>query len=61
MGPELAIKWGRRLVYVVLFITFLIAYGSFHHAFTYTFIGSILCLMFTLLFFLKDENWEEDE
>jgi hypothetical protein len=60
MGPEEVIKWGRRLIYVVLFIALVIVYGSFHLPYTYTFLGAVLCLVFTLLFFLKEENWTEE-
>jgi hypothetical protein len=61
MGPEIAIKWGRRLVYVMLFISFLIVYGNFTNPITFTFLGSILCLLITGLFLLKDENWTEED
>jgi hypothetical protein len=54
------IKWGRRTLYVVLFIAFLIVYGRWDVPFTYTFLGSVLCLVIPLLFFLKDENWEDE-
>ena len=61
MGPDDVIKWGRRVLYVVLFISLLVVYGSFDNPITYTFLGSIVCLIIPVLFLLKDENWEEEE
>ena len=61
MGPQTVIRWGRRLIYVVLFISFLIVYGNFHNPITFTFLGSIVCLIIPVLFLLKDENWTEDD
>jgi hypothetical protein len=60
MGPEEIIKWGRRLIYVLLFIALFVVYGSFHLPYTYTFLGSIVCLIIPVLFCLKDENWTEE-
>lgn len=59
-GPELALKWGRRTLYLVLFISLFIVYGSLNEPITFTFLGSVLCLIIPLLFFLKDENWQEE-
>jgi len=61
MGPEIAIRWGRRVLYVVLFISLVIVYGNFTNPLSYTFLGSILCLILPVLFFLKDENWTEKD
>ncbi|MHC4737069.1 MAG: hypothetical protein ACYTDW_21865 [Planctomycetota bacterium] len=61
MGPKTVITWGRRSLYVVLFISFLIVYGNFHNPITFTFLGSMLCLIIPILFFLKDENWPEED
>jgi len=62
MGPQEIIKWGRRTLYLVLFISLMMVYGSLDKPITYTFLGSIICLILPVLFLLKDENWtEEDE
>lgn len=61
LGPEKIIKLGRWLIYVLLFISFLVVYGSFHIPITYTFLGSIVCLIIPVLFLLKEENWTEEE
>lgn len=58
MEPEIAIKWGERLLYVVLFISLLVVFGRFDRIVTYTFLGSVLCLILPVLFFLKDEDTE---
>jgi len=61
MGPQTVIQWGRRLLYVMLFISFVMVYGSWDKPWTYTFLGSILCLIIPLLFFLQDDKWEEED
>lgn len=61
MGPMTAIRWGRRLIYLVLFISFLVIYGHWDNPLTYTFLGSIVCLLIPLLFMLRDENWQEED
>ena len=60
MGPEIVIRWGRRLLYVILFISLLVAYGNWDSPRTYTFLGSVLCIIMPLLFFLQDDKWEEE-
>lgn len=56
--PATVIKWGRGLLYIVIFISFLIVYGRWNDPTTYTFLGSVLCLIIPMLFFLKDEQQE---
>lgn len=50
------IKWGRRLLYLLLFISFFVVYGSLGDPITYTFLGSMICLVIPVLFFLKDDS-----
>ena len=61
MGPLTVIKWGRRLIYLVIFISLIVVYGNWHNPRTYTFLGSILCLLIPLLFLLKDEDLQEKD
>ena len=61
MGPKTVIQWGRRLLYVILFISLLVAYGNWDKPTTYTFLGSVLCIIMPLLFFLQDDKWEDEE
>ena len=49
------IRWGTRLLYVVLFISFLVACGNWGVPITYIFLGSIVCLILPVLFFLNDD------
>lgn len=55
MGPEIAIKWGTRLLYVEIFIVLFMALGSFDNPRVFTWIGGIVCLCVTALFFVKEE------
>lgn len=61
MGPQTVIKWGRRTLYLVLFISFLVVFGNFDKPYTYTFLGSIIALIIPLLFSLRDEDLEEED
>ena len=49
------IRWGTRLLYVVLFITFLVVCGNWGVPYTYIFLGSVMCLILPVLFFLNDD------
>lgn len=49
------IRWGTRLLYVMLFISFLVACGYWSVLNTYLFIGSVVCLILPALFFLNDD------
>lgn len=57
--PETIIKLGTFLLYVMLFLSFLLAYGKFDRPYTFTFLGSVLCLIFPVLLLLKDEEKKE--
>ena len=49
------IRWGTRLLYVMLFISFLVACGYWGVLITYLFLGAIVCLVLPVLFFLNDD------
>lgn len=51
----MVIRWATRLLYVMLFISFLVACGYWNVLITYFFIGSIVCLILPVLFFLNDD------
>ena len=54
------IRWGTRLLYVVLFISFLVACGNWGVPITYIFLGAVVCLILPVLFFLNDDLEEID-
>jgi hypothetical protein len=58
LGPKEIINWGRRLLYVVLFLSFLVAFGNYDKTFTFTFVGSVVALIVPVLCLLEDN---EDE
>ena len=47
------IKWGQRLLWVALVISFYVAYGYFHVLITYTFLGSIVCIIVPAILFFE--------
>lgn len=49
------IKWGQRLLWVTLVISFYVAYGYFHVLITYTFLGSIVCVIVPAILFFEVE------
>ena len=57
--PEMIIKLGSFLLYVLLFISLTVVYGHFDKPFTFPFLGAIFALVIPVLFLLKDE--EEDK
>jgi hypothetical protein len=59
LGPQTVIRWGRRLLYVMLFISLVMVYGNWDNPQTIPFLGATLSLIITFLFFLQDENWED--
>lgn len=56
MGPVTIIKWGQRLLYVMLFLSLLIVFGNFDKPYTITFLGSVFALIVPVLFLLKEEE-----
>ena len=56
VGPRTIVKWARRSLYVLLFISFIVVYGKWHAPITYTFLGAILSLILPLLFSRLDEE-----
>lgn len=61
MGPMMAIRWGRRLVYVLLFIALVVIFGNLDDPRTYLFLGSLFLLTLPILFALRDDKWEETD
>ena len=51
----MVIRWGTRLLYVMLFISFLVACGNWSVPITYIFLGAVVCLILPVLFFLNDD------
>jgi len=49
------IRWGTRLLYVMLFISVLGACGNWGGLITYIFLGAGVCLILPVLFFLNDD------
>ena len=53
-------KWGDRALYLMLFISCMVVMGYWHVPITFTFLGSVFCLILPLLFH-KEEAEEERE
>ena len=51
--PLTLLKWGYRLLWVLLFISFMVVMGQWHTIITYTFLGSAVALLFPILFSRK--------
>ena len=49
------LKWGDRLLYLLLFISCMIAMGYWHTIITYTFLAAVFCLILPLLFYKADD------
>ena len=60
VGPEIIIDWGVRLLYVSLFIAFTVVMGYWWYLPTYTFVGSIMCLVFPALLFFAEQEEEKE-
>ncbi len=58
LGPVEIIHWGTRLLYVVLFLSFMIIQGYWLYLPSYLFLGSVIALVFPVLVLL--EGWEEE-
>lgn len=61
VGPLTVIRWATRLVYVVLFISFLVVFGRLDDPRSYLFLGSVLCLIIPALFALKNDIRRDEE
>lgn len=48
-------KWGDRLLYLLLFISCMVAMGYWHTIITYTFLASEFCLILPWLFYKDDD------
>ena len=59
-GQAIAVAWGRRLLYLTLFISLMAAMNLWHIPITLPYLGAILSLILTALFVVQnDEAWEE--
>lgn len=61
MGPMTVIRWGRRLVYVLIFVAFVVAFGETDEPRTILFLVSLLSLTIIALFVLRDDKWIAEE
>ena len=59
--PEIILKWGTRLLYIQVFIALLVLQGNWNNPQTFPYIGSVLCLVFSALFFIKEDEEEVNE
>jgi hypothetical protein len=50
------IKWGVRSLYLLLFLSLMVAMGRWHVPITFTFLGSVFALILPVLFFLEGER-----
>ena len=55
IGPLEILCWGKRLLLIIFFISFFVVYGYFHVPITYTFLGSIVCLIVPAYLYLDEE------
>ena len=53
-------KWGSKLLYVLLFISCMVAMGYWHLPTTFPFLAAVFCFIFPQLF-RKKEEIESDE
>ena len=58
--PLNILKWGYRALYVLLFISLIVAMGRLALPFTIAFLGSIFSLLFPMIFSEKEifEPWD---
>lgn len=57
--PEVAIKWGVRSLYLVLFLSLMIVLNLWEFPITLPYIGAIVSLILTALFVVNNEAWDE--
>ena len=57
MGPLTVIKWANRALYLLMFISLMIVMNQWQFTITYTFLGSVLCLIMPILFLDKLERY----
>lgn len=56
MGPLAVEQWGRRLLYIELFVVLIVISGQWHRLGTYLFLVSAFCFILPYLFFMKDKK-----
>ena len=61
LEAKIVLKWSERLLYIQLFISLLVLSGNWNNPQTFAYIGSVVCLVFSALFFIKDEEGEITE
>ena len=55
-GPLAAIRWGRRLLFLTLFISCMIVLNLWHLPITLPFLGAVISLIATALCVVKEED-----
>lgn len=53
------IKWGDRLLYLILFISCMVVMGYWHVPMTYAFLGAVFALILPMLFYKDADNEEK--
>ena len=59
-GPATMIRWGVRSLYVLLFLSCMVVMGRWHLPITYTFLGSVFCLILPTLFLPEVERYPKE-
>ena len=57
MGPLTVLRWANRALYLLLFVSLIVVMGYWHISITYTFLGSVFCLIMPTLFLDKLERY----
>ena len=55
-GPLTAIRWGRRLLFLTLFVSCMIVLNLWHLPTTLPFLGAVIALIATGLCVVKEED-----
>ena len=59
--PIEVLRWGRRSLYVLLFISCMVVMGRWHLPISIAFLGSVFALILPVLFSLTDADLESLE
>ena len=57
---ERVIKWGKRLLYFLLFLPLVLVMGYWHTIITYTFLGSMVLFVGSAIMFFEAEERERE-
>ena len=50
------VRWGKRSLYLLLFLSGLVTFNMFEYPITLPFIGSVFCLVFAGLSYIQDKD-----